>query len=100
MLKRYLSLPLERGKSWQDSKDGRELFEVVARETVEVKAGKFPDCYKVAIISTGVDWAMHEWFAPGVGSVKWESRAVWTRDSVQHEQVRQAELVRYEVPSE
>jgi len=98
--KRYLSLPLAVGKSWEDSPARRELFEVVAQETVTVKAGVFPDCFKVAIISNGVDWAMHEWYAPGVGSVKWESRAVWTRDSVQHEQVRQAELVRYEVPAE
>ncbi|MBN2537985.1 hypothetical protein JXB37_06910 [candidate division WOR-3 bacterium] len=98
--KLYLSLPLEKGKGWQDSPARREMFEVVAQETVTVKGGVFPDCFKVAIISTGVDWAMHEWYAAGVGSVKWESRAAWTRDSVNYEQVRTAELVRYELPAE
>jgi len=97
---RYLSLPLSKGRNWYDTEEQREWFEVVTRETVKVEAGTFPDCYKVAIVSTGVDWAMHQWYAPDVGQVKWESRAAWTKDGVKHELVRKAELVRYEVPAE
>jgi len=96
----YLEYPLEVGKSWFDTERQRQQFQVVARETVTVKAGTFPDCYKLAIISTGVDWAMHQWLAPGVGPVKWENRASWTRDGKTHEVVNIAELVEYRLPGE
>ncbi len=95
---RYLKTPLSKGRGWYDTDDKREAFEVVAKETVTVEAGVFPDCYKIAIISTKVDWAMHQWFAPDVGPVKWENRAAWTKDGVNHELVRTAELVLYELP--
>ncbi len=97
---RYLSLPLSVGKSWYDTEEQREQFEVVAKETIELGGHFFPDCYKVAVISSKFDWAMHHWFAPDVGPVKWESRAVWTKDGVEHELVRIAELVQYQLPGD
>jgi len=91
----FLSLPLENGKFWYESEAKRQRLEVVGQETVETEAGEFPDCYKVAVIRRDADWAMHQWFAPGVGPVKWESRSVWEKDGVKHEQYRSAELVRH-----
>lgn len=94
----YLSLPLEKGKHWYDTEAQHERLEVVARETLRVEAGEFPDCYKVAVIRVDTDVAMHQWFAPGIGPVKWESRSVWEQDGVRHEQYRVAELVGYREP--
>jgi hypothetical protein len=74
-------------------------MEVVARETVAVQAGTFPDCYQVRVTSTRADWSMSQWLAPDVGPVKWENRASWTgKDGVKRELLRQAELVSYLVP--
>jgi len=94
----FLSLPLEDGKSWHESEAERQRLEVVAKETVQTEAGVFPDCYKVAVVRTDADWAMHQWFAPGIGPVKWESRSAWEKDGMKHEQYRSAELVRYGKP--
>ncbi len=94
----FLSLPLAKGKSWFESDARRQRFEVVACETLATEAGVFPDCYKVAVLRADADWAMHQWFAPGVGPVKWEIRSVWEKDGVRHEQYRVAELVKYEQP--
>jgi hypothetical protein len=97
---RYLSFPLYKGKKWFDTERQRETFEVVAVETLELEGGTFPDCYKVAVLSTEVDWAMHQWFAPDVGPVKWESRAAWEKDGKRNEVYRKAELILYQVPSD
>ncbi|OYD16429.1 hypothetical protein CH330_02905 [candidate division WOR-3 bacterium JGI_Cruoil_03_51_56] len=96
----YLSLPLSQGDHWYDTESERELFEVVAKETVKLRAGTFPDCYKISVVSTTSNQATLEWFAPDVGPVKWKSRAVWFKDGVRHELVRSAVLVRYQVPAE
>ena len=95
----YLSLPLVKGLKWYDTKERREVIEVVARETVAVEAGRFPDCFQVRVSSTGADWTMCQWLAPDIGPVKWENRAAWTgKDGVRRELLRKAELVSYLVP--
>lgn len=94
----FLSLPLEKGKRWYDSQEKQQTFEVVGQETLRLEAGVFPDCFKIASVHSEIDWAMHQWFAPGVGPVKWESRLVRTKSGVRQEQYQVAELVRYEKP--
>lgn len=94
----FLELPLAVGKEWFDTDAQRQKFQVVAKETVAVEAGTYPDCFKVAVLGQGVDWAMHQWFAPGVGPVKWETRRAVVRDGVRQDLYQEAELVRYEAP--
>lgn len=94
----FLSLPLATGRYWFDTEEEHQRFEVVAQETLRLEAGVFPDCFKIASVHSKIDWAMHQWFAPGVGPVKWESRMVRQKAGVVHEQYRRAELVRYERP--
>lgn len=98
MVMRYLVQPLKVGLQWYDNESRNELFHVVARERVEVPAGRFENCFKIAIVSQRADWAMHQWFAPGTGQVRWESRASWAKDGVRHEIVRTAELVLRQLP--
>jgi len=95
----YLALPLSKGLKWYDTKDQREMMEVVAKETVAVAAGKFPDCFQVLVTSTKADWSMRQWLAPDIGPVKSENRAAWTgKDGVKRSLVRTTELVSYLVP--
>jgi hypothetical protein len=95
----YLALPLVKGLKWYDTKAQNEVMEVMAQETVKVRAGTYPDCYVVAVKSTRADWSMTQWLAPNVGAVKWENRAVWTdKDGKRREMLRQAELVALKVP--
>ncbi len=96
----FLALPLEVGREWYDTDSRHQKFQVVARETVAVEAGVYPDCYKVAVVGQGVDWAMHQWFAAGVGPVKWETRSARTVEGVENVLYQRAELVRYEAPVE
>lgn len=97
----YLALPLSRGLKWYDSRDRREVMEVLARDTVRVEAGTFPDCYEVTARSTRLDWTLRQWLAPDVGPVKWENRSAWTgKDGVRFELYRRAELVTYRTPDQ
>jgi len=95
----YLALPLVKGLKWYDTKAQQEMMEVIAQETVKVRAGTYPDCYVVAVKSTRADWSMTQWLAPNVGAVKWENRAAWTdKDGVRHEMLKMAELVALKIP--
>ena len=95
----FLSLPLDKGSKWYDTKLQREVTEVVARETVVVAAGTFPDCYEVVSKSTRTDWTLRQWLAPGVGPVKWENLASWIRkDGVKCSMDKRAELVSLRIP--
>lgn len=97
----YLSLPLVKGLKWYDTREQREMMDVVARETVAVQAGRFADCYQVRVSSTKADWTMCQWLAPDIGPVKWLNRASWTgKDGTKYEMVREAELVSYLVPKQ
>ena len=95
----YLALPLVKGLKWYDTKAQHEMMEVIAQETVKVRAGTYPDCYVVVVKSTHADWSMTQWLAPNVGAVKWENRAAWTdKDGAKHEMLKVAELVALKIP--
>lgn len=94
----YLSLPLYEGKKWHDNESKQQVFQVVGKESVTVEAGTFADCFKVAVLGTTADWAMHLWLASGIGPVKWETRAAWNAEGKRHELLRVAELVSLQVP--
>jgi hypothetical protein len=97
----YLALPLVKGLKWYDTKAQGEVMEVIAQETVKVKAGTYPDCYVVSVKSTRTGWSMRQWLAPEVGAVKWENHAVWTdKNGKRCEMFKLAELVAFKVPQD
>jgi hypothetical protein len=85
----WLLLPLEQGKTWT-----RGSFAVLVRgkETVEVPAGTYDDCWKVEVLVTFGSSSI--WFAPNVGMVLMESRSEYgnlsfvTRRELTHAEVK------------
>ncbi len=61
------------GAGWMDSgPGGREVYcKVVAREDVRTPAGFFGDCIAVRREAKDRSSIVTQWFAPGVGIVKW-----------------------------
>jgi hypothetical protein len=85
----WLLLPLEESKTWTF---GSHTMLVRGKETVEVPAGTYDDCWKVEMLVMGGSSVI--WFAPNVGMVLMESRAQYgnlsfvTRRELTHEEVR------------
>ena len=95
----YVAMPLAKGLKWYDTRAQSEMMEVVDFDTVEVPAGRYPDCFEILVTGTKRKWTMHQWLAPDVGVVKWEQQAFWERkDGVTCELLRRAELVAYKLP--
>jgi hypothetical protein len=84
----WLLLPLEQGKTWPYS---NVTMLVRGKETVEVPAGTYDDCWKVEMLVTG--GSSFIWFAPNVGMVLTESRY----ESQTFSLVRRTELTHAEV---
>ena len=96
----YLALPLSKGLKWYETREQREVMEVVGRDTVTIGDRHYPDCFEVRVSSTRADWTLRQWLAPGIGPVKWVNRSSWTgKDGVRRELLRQAELVSYQAPN-
>jgi hypothetical protein len=85
----WLLLPLEQGKTWTF---GSVTMLVRGKETVEVPAGTYDDCWKVEM--QAVLGSSFTWFAPNVGMVLTESRyesqnfSVVTRSELTHAEVK------------
>jgi hypothetical protein len=95
----FLALPLAKGLKWYDTRAQSEMMEVVDFDTVDVPAGRYPDCFEILVTGIKRKWTMRQWLAPDVGVVKWEQQAFWERkDGVPCELLRRAELVAYKLP--
>ena len=85
----WLLLPLEEGKTWTF---GNATMLVRGKETVEVPAGTYDDCWKVELLVMG--GSSFIWFAPNVGMVLMESRyesetfSLVTRSELTHAEVK------------
>jgi hypothetical protein len=85
----WLVLPLEQGKTWTF---GSVTMLVRGKETVEVPAGTYDDCWKVEM-QTALSPSF-VWFAPNVGMVLMESRSEYgnlsfvTRRELTHAEVK------------
>lgn len=70
-----LSFPLKVGEKWEYHGEGadekvEETYEIVARESIEVPAGKF-DAYHLHIVGTQpFNSVVDRWFVPGLGEIK------------------------------
>ncbi len=70
-----LALPLEEGKTWtiHTSGDTTLSAKVIGKETTNVPAGEYKNCWKVEIttnVGSDATPTMHYWYADGVGRVK------------------------------
>jgi hypothetical protein len=68
---RLLELPLREGAFWYGDAQHSVSFEVMARDSVEIPAGRFRNCFRIRVHAPN-PYLMDVWLAPDAGIVRWQ----------------------------
>jgi hypothetical protein len=68
---KLLELPLREGAFWYGDAEHLVSFEVMARDSVEIPAGRFRNCFRIRIHAPN-PYLMDVWLAPDAGVVRWQ----------------------------
>jgi|GEM_PF-1641890 hypothetical protein len=68
---KLLELPLREGAFWYGDAERSVSMEVAARDSVQVPAGRFRECFRVRLHAPD-PYRMDIWLAPDAGIVRWQ----------------------------
>jgi len=68
---KLLELPLREGAFWYGDAEHSVSFEVMARDSVEIPAGRFRNCFRIRVHAPN-PYLMDVWLAPDAGIVRWQ----------------------------
>ena len=68
---KLLELPLREGAFWYGDAEHSVSFEVMARDSVIVPAGRFRNCFRIRVHAPN-PYLMDVWLAPDAGIVRWQ----------------------------
>ena len=68
---KLLELPLRKGAFWYGDAEHSVSFEVMARDSVGIPAGRFRNCYRIRVHAPN-PYLMDMWLAPDAGIVRWQ----------------------------
>jgi hypothetical protein len=68
---KLLELPLREGTFWYGDAEHSVSFEVTARDSVEVPAGRFRDCFRIRVHAPN-PYVTDLWLAPDAGIIRWQ----------------------------
>jgi hypothetical protein len=67
---KFLELPLHEGAFWYGDAERSVSFDVLAREDVEVPAGRFRNCVRIRVHAPA-PYRFTLWLAPDAGIIRW-----------------------------
>ena len=68
---KLLELPLREGAFWYGDAEHSVSFEVMARDSVEIPAGRFRNCFRIRVHAPN-PYLMDVWLAPDAGIIRWQ----------------------------
>lgn len=67
---KLLELPLREGAFWYGDEERSVSFELMARDSVEIPAGRFRKCFRIRVHAPN-PYLMDVWLAPDAGIIRW-----------------------------
>jgi len=68
---KLLELPLREGAFWYGDQERSVSFEVMARDSVEIPAGRVRNCFRIRVHAPN-PYLMDVWLAPDAGIIRWQ----------------------------
>jgi hypothetical protein len=68
---KLLELPVREGAFWYGDAEHSVSFEVMARDSVVIPAGRFRNCFRIRVHAPN-PYLMDVWLAPDAGIIRWQ----------------------------